>query len=47
MNVTDVLRNETLPPLGVRLEDDPQFRGAYKIVDPKEVWILKFNFENF
>ena len=29
----DAVRDETLPPLGVRLEDDPNFPAAFKIVD--------------
>lgn len=29
----DSVRDDALPPLGVRLEDDPNFPGAFKVVD--------------
>jgi cysteinyl-tRNA synthetase len=37
LTACDQLRNDSLPPLGVRLEDDPNFPAAFKIVDAAEL----------
>jgi cysteinyl-tRNA synthetase len=37
LTACDQLRNDALPPLGVRLEDDPNFPAAFKIVDAAEL----------
>jgi cysteinyl-tRNA synthetase len=37
LTTCDQVRNEALPPLGVRLEDDPAFPAAFKIVDAAEL----------
>lgn len=37
LDQTDELRDSTLPPFGIRLEDDPNFPSAFKMVDPAEL----------